>query len=826
MIKPLGAALVALAALLLGAAPSLADTSSPAILASVEAGSVDITALGVRGDGVTDDTAAMQQAINGAAEGTTLRFPAGTYLQSDVITVGRTGVRLQGAPGATIQATSASRVAIVLRGTGTAVAGLTLTAPAATARLGSLEHHRIVLDGGSGQSVEDNHVIGGPAAGIFAFGATGFTISGNVVEDTMADGIHLTHGSRLGTVSSNAVRHPGDDCVAVVSYRADGAIVTGILEHDNRCSDSYNARGFSVVGGQDITIRDGRIDGTRAAAIYLASEGSYDTFAAQRIQVLDNHITGANTDPSVDHAAIFSFGRPGSVTLGTSAVSLQNEDLLISGNTIDGTASASPSGTAGRIGVVLKNAEHRRVLITGQTMTGAPAAPTIEASGAAADQYRTSANTFNGSALAEAGTATPPTPPALAPATAPSTTVPSSTVPSSTVPSSTVPSTTVPSTTVPSTTVPSTTVPPSPTPATEDGSRYTAVTPTRVLDTRTDGGPLAALQPRSVALRGRAGVSDQATAVVLNATVVDPTDPTFLAVYPSGVAFPGASSLNAEAGDTVPNLVTSPLGADGAVAVVNGAGRAHVVLDLVGYYAPTGGGGFHPLSPVRVTDTRTSGGPLTADEARAVDFGAVAGIDRAHLRAVALNVTATGSTTGGYLAVYPAGGARPLASNLNFSAHQTVPNAVVVGTGGGRAVVYNAQGTTDVIIDVVGWYDDGTVADGLTFHEINPARILDTRDGAPVGAGAERSWLLSSQATVPAKARALALNVTVTRATGLGFVTVFPSGPRPEASTQNTSPGLTRANHALASLSSSGALTAYNSTATTHLIYDMVGWFG
>ena len=46
-----------------------------------------------------------------------------------------------------------------------------------------------------------------------------------------------------------------------------------------------------------------------------------------------------------------------------------------------------------------------------------------------------------------------------------------------------------------------------------------------------------------------------------------------------------------------------------------------------------------------------------------------------------------------------------MASNLNFGPGQTIPNLVVVKLGtGGKFSVYNAQGLTHVIADVVGWY--------------------------------------------------------------------------------------------------------------------------
>ena len=71
-----------------------------------------------------------------------------------------------------------------------------------------------------------------------------------------------------------------------------------------------------------------------------------------------------------------------------------------------------------------------------------------------------------------------------------------------------------------------------------------------------------------------------------------------------------------------------------------------------------------------------------------------------------MNVTITEPSAPSYLTVYPAGEARPTASNLNFVAGQTVPNLVVVKLGpGGKVNFYNAGGSTHVVADVVGWYN-------------------------------------------------------------------------------------------------------------------------
>ena len=74
--------------------------------------------------------------------------------------------------------------------------------------------------------------------------------------------------------------------------------------------------------------------------------------------------------------------------------------------------------------------------------------------------------------------------------------------------------------------------------------------------------------------------------------------------------------------------------------------------------------------------------------------------------AVVLNVTAVNPTAGSYLTVFPDGAGQPVASDLNMNAGQTVPNLVVVRLGSNGVVdFFNAAGSTDVIADVVGYYN-------------------------------------------------------------------------------------------------------------------------
>ncbi|MHB8508946.1 MAG: CAP domain-containing protein [Candidatus Dormibacteria bacterium] len=245
---------------------------------------------------------------------------------------------------------------------------------------------------------------------------------------------------------------------------------------------------------------------------------------------------------------------------------------------------------------------------------------------------------------------------------------------------------------------------------------YNALAPSRITDTRAGSGQanagntVAPGQSLVVQVAGMGGVpATGAGAVVMNVTAVSPSSGGFLTVYPGGSSVPTASNLNFGAGQTVANRVAAKLSPDGKVSIFNASGATDVIVDVNGWYSDasgTGGALFTPAStPTRVADTRGSGGPVQGGNSLALVLASTAGIP-AGARAVVLNLTATDTTAaGGFITAYPAGGSVPTASDLNFGPGTTVPNLVVVTLGpGGAADFYNFNGSTNIIIDVLGWY--------------------------------------------------------------------------------------------------------------------------
>ena len=421
---------------------------------------------------------------------------------------------------------------------------------------------------------------------------------------------------------------------------------------------------------------------------------------------------------------------------------------------------------------------------------------------------------------------------------------------------------------------------------TADPGAYNALAPRRICDTRA-GNPSGltgdAAQCTDKTLTAghvltikvadtQFDVPAGATAAVLNVTAVNATAKGYLTVFPAGRSAPTASNLNFPAGVTVPNLVEVGLGTGsdaGEVSLVSNVGT-DVVVDLEGYVDTAAGGAglYKPLAtPARICDTRAgnpsalTGGAAQCDGGSSnpgrtlapntpleVTVDGVGGVPASGVSAVVLNVTAVEPTGRGYVTVYPAGGSAPLASNLNVQAGQVRPNRVIVPVSAAGDIDIVASTTTDVIVDVSGWYTDAGGTPGAQFvPEPSPVRICDTRAGNPsgltgdaaqcnggagnpgaaIGPGGTLTVEVTndSGAGVPADATAVVLNVTAVDPSAQTYLSIYPGPGQPPVSDLNPAAGTVDANLVVATVSASGTVTIYNHSGTTNLVVDVTGWY-
>ena len=355
--------------------------------------------------------------------------------------------------------------------------------------------------------------------------------------------------------------------------------------------------------------------------------------------------------------------------------------------------------------------------------------------------------------------------------------------------------------------------PPEGPPRTWAESGFTSITPVRLIDTRSSGAIAArgtlAIRPGDIV-----GAAATATAVAVNVTVVNPRSAGFVTVFPCGSPLPTASSLNHVAGDIRANLVEVALGSNESLCIYSQTG-GHFVVDLSGYFRSSAGSEYLPSQPARLLDTRNHGGRVQ----QAVV--AVSGASSA-----AFNVTATDGVLDGFVTVWPCDAPMPTASNLNYRAGETVPNLVMSKMSATGQVCFYTSTPAHLVIDLQGKF---VVAAGRVVAA-DPRRALDTRVGlghvGPLKGNPNTPGRLDLQASghVPANAIGAILNVTVTEATAVGWLTVYPCAEgRPTASNLNYSRGQTVANNVIAKLDSNGEI-CLASLSQTHAIIDVVGW--
>ena len=325
----------------------------------------------------------------------------------------------------------------------------------------------------------------------------------------------------------------------------------------------------------------------------------------------------------------------------------------------------------------------------------------------------------------------------------------------------------------------------------------------------------AAGEVREIAVSGSAGVPDEGVAaVVVNLTATNVTAATYVTAWPSGATRPGTSNLNPRPGADTANLAVVPLDDTGAMSVYNHAGRADIVVDVLGWIPSDAG---YTAAGRRLVDTRTPARPLAAGGRVTVDVPGAAGAT------ALLNVTGVGATTPTFLTVWE-GGPPPSTSNVNLIDSVATANVVVTAVAtDGTVTVANHTGSIDVVVDLLGTFG---AASGV--RPLTPTRLLDTRTtGAP--ASSSRVPVVSSSAlTTLTGATAdgtLLANLTGVDATARAVVTAWAgSGVRPPTSNLNLPIGGALANLVVLPVRAGDDVRLYVSAGQANLVLDTAAW--
>ncbi|HZH28763.1 MAG TPA: right-handed parallel beta-helix repeat-containing protein [Azospirillaceae bacterium] len=254
---------------------------------------VSITDFGAKGDGRTDNTAAIQRAFDHAkAHNVAVKVPAGTFLHNGTLKANSITIFGEG-DASELRATSPGKSALHLRGDGMELLDLKLSC-VDSGRHRTYDSAKVIVTSTNKFRIEDVTIEGSGSAGIIMDNVHNGVIRNNLVKNTNADSIHMVNESSHILVEKNRVERSGDDGISVVSYQKHGGVVKDIVIRDNVVMDNKWARGITVIGGENVQILNNEVKSPAdRGGIYIASESAYSTFGTKNILVQGNHLVDA-----------------------------------------------------------------------------------------------------------------------------------------------------------------------------------------------------------------------------------------------------------------------------------------------------------------------------------------------------------------------------------------------------------------------------------------------------------------------------------------------------------------------------------------------------
>ena len=246
---------------------------------------------------------------------------------------------------------------------------------------------------------------------------------------------------------------------------------------------------------------------------------------------------------------------------------------------------------------------------------------------------------------------------------------------------------------------------------------------------------------------------------------------------------------------------------------------------------------FVPVTPCRLLDTRSGGnGPILGGTSQSFILSQLGNCNiPATAAAYSLNVTVVPHGRLGYLTIWPTGDSQPTVSTMNSPDGRVKANAAIVPAGYQGAVSIYVSDTTDVILDIDGYFATPGQST-LAFYSLPPCRIVDTRNGngdlgGPFLAGnRERDFPILESSCIPTGISPTAYSFNVTAVPHpahqrLGYLTVWPAGQQqPVVSTLNNPTGTNVANAAVVPAGANGSIAVYPNN-DTDLLIDTNGYF-
>lgn len=250
---------------------------------------------------------------------------------------------------------------------------------------------------------------------------------------------------------------------------------------------------------------------------------------------------------------------------------------------------------------------------------------------------------------------------------------------------------------------------------TDTGNGFNPLPETRIADSRAGSGlpnagqTLPAGGTDTVQVTGMANIPGNATAAVVELTALNEASAGYLETYPAGIAQPVASTIHYLANTLVTKEATIELGNNGQFTIYSSA-KSDFIVDVVGYYTPGTGGNTMTVDSTRLLDTRSGSGqpyagqPIPAGGKLTVQAAGTSGVPT-NATALIIDLVVPDSTASGTtIYAYPSDAPQPLGASLRFVGPVAFNEFTIKLSSSGAFTLYNTYGTTDVVVDILGYY--------------------------------------------------------------------------------------------------------------------------
>ncbi|MCW2494460.1 hypothetical protein [Jatrophihabitans sp.] len=371
------------------------------------------------------------------------------------------------------------------------------------------------------------------------------------------------------------------------------------------------------------------------------------------------------------------------------------------------------------------------------------------------------------------------------------------------------------------------------------GGSYVPVQPARIVDTRSR---LGARTPSGhgtvrIAIDGHGGVpASGVEAVAVTLTAESSGAGGNLTAYADGTARPGTSTLDFSKAVATAGAAVIAVGRDGDIDIHNGGSAATTIrVDVSGYYlAGTGtqAGGYAPVTPTRLVDTRIGKGarPLTAHGTLRLTAAGAHSVP-AGASTVVMTVAAATPANSGHLVAFADGTARPSVNELAFTKGVTRTNLLMAPVAAnGKVDLYNdSSGALNLVVDIVGYVRTGSTPAVGGYVPITPLTLIGP-PGAAVAGGTVTDVSLRSAAplvhngVVDAGISAVVVNLTEESSDFSGAARLY-SGPAPSTSNLDFTAGRSVGDTVIVPVSASSQFKLFSSAPDeTRFSIDLLGY--